>query len=327
MRPGPWARACARPGPRVTGAAKPRGAGVAGPRPRRGRQTGNRGCRQLRQHRVAGREGVVHLQNVETDPHHTSARECLEHARLRDLNHVRLQATERPEDWLAVGARDVYSVERDDVEVRIESHVARAALNDRQQSPLCPPVARRQPAFVPTQKRVLEHPRHESQQSRLIRQRRTQGVGQAQHPLPQWLRWQHVRKQVVRRLVHPTTKARGAKATTGAREGDQSRQAATFARQVCEASLHDATVEVPRELGAHKVRQSGLPPFLDGRIERRQVFPHHLVQRLRKGVVFLVDPWPPPHSGGGGDVGQSLSAMRTACHRLPLSVRLARSCS
>jgi hypothetical protein len=43
------------------------------------------------------------------------------------------------------------------------------------------------------------------------------------------------------------------------------------------------------------------------------------VQRLSKGVVLLVDPWPPPHSGG--DVGQSLSAMRAACHRLPLSVR------
>jgi hypothetical protein len=82
-----------------------------------------------------------------------------------------------------------------------------------------------------------------------------------------------VREQVVRRLVHPTAQARGAKATTGAREGDQSRQAAIFARQVREASLHDATVEVPRELGAHKVRQSGLPPFLDGRIEESPGFP------------------------------------------------------
>jgi hypothetical protein len=73
----------------------------------------------LREHRVAVRQGVVHLQSVGTDAHHASALERLEHARLRDLNHVghlvRLQATERPEDRLAVGVRDVYTVERDDV--------------------------------------------------------------------------------------------------------------------------------------------------------------------------------------------------------------------
>jgi hypothetical protein len=146
----------------------------------------------------------------------------------------------------------------------------------------------------------------------------------ARRPLPQWLRWQGVRKQVVRRLVHPPAQTRGAETTTGAGEGDQTRQAAIFARQVREASLHDATVEVPRELGAHKFRQSGLPPFLDSRIERRQVFSHHPMQRLGKRIVLLVDPWPPPHSGG--DVGQSLSAIRAACHRLPLSVRAARCC-
>jgi len=121
---------------------------------------------------------------------------------------------------------------------------------------LCCLVARRQTPFVPTQERVLKHPRDDT----------------------------HI-----------------------------------FARQVREASLHDATVQVPVELGAHEFRQFGLPPFFHGRIERRQVFPYHPMQRLGKGVVLLVHPWPPLRTGG--DVGQRMSAMRAACHCLPLSVR------
>jgi hypothetical protein len=112
------------------------------------------------------------------------------------------------------------------------------------------------------------------------------------------------------RLVHPPTKARGAETAAGTRERDQSRQAAIFARKVREASLHDATVEVSIELCAHKFRQSGLPPFFDGRIQRGEVFPHHLMQRLGKRVVLLVDLCPPPRSGG--NVRQTLSAMRAA---------------
>jgi len=82
----------------------------------------------LREHRVAGRQRVVHLQSLGTEPHHASVLECLEHARLRNLYHVRhvvrLQTTKRTEDRLAAGACDIHSVERDDVQVRIESHVA-----------------------------------------------------------------------------------------------------------------------------------------------------------------------------------------------------------
>ena len=118
----------------------------------------------------------------------------------------------------------------------------------------------------------------------------------------------------MRGLVHPPTQARGTKTTTGTGEGDQTRQSAIFARKVGEASLHDAAVEVPRKLRAHKLRQSGLPPFFDGRIERGQVFPHHLMQRLRKGVVPLVHPWPTPASCGDGR--PSRFAMRAGCHRL-----------
>ena len=85
----------------------------------RGRQPGNGGCRQLRQHRVPRREGVVHLQVLGTDPHHPAALECLQHAYLRDLNHighlVRLQATKCTEDRPAVSPGDIETVQRDNV--------------------------------------------------------------------------------------------------------------------------------------------------------------------------------------------------------------------
>ena len=125
----------------------------------------------------------------------------------------------------------------------------------------------------------------------------------------------------MRRLVHPTTKTRGAEAPTGTREGHQSRHAAILARKVCEASLQDATVEVAGKLGAHEFRQSTVPSLFDSGIERGQVFPHHLVQRLSERVVL--DAWPPPHSV---DVGQRPSAMRAACHCLLLSVAGWRCC-
>ena len=54
----------------------------------RWRQTGNRCGRQLREDRVAVCQLVVYLQGLGTDPHHAPARECLEYARLRDLNDV-----------------------------------------------------------------------------------------------------------------------------------------------------------------------------------------------------------------------------------------------
>jgi hypothetical protein len=53
-------------------------------------------------------------------------------------------------------------------------------------------IVRCQAPPVPTQKRVRKHPRYHAHEPRLIRQRRAQGVGQAQHPLPQRLRRQHV---------------------------------------------------------------------------------------------------------------------------------------
>jgi len=43
----------------------------------------------------------------------------------------------------------MHTVERDDVQVRIESHVARAALDDVQQSITCRVIAWRQTVFVP----------------------------------------------------------------------------------------------------------------------------------------------------------------------------------
>jgi hypothetical protein len=65
------------------------------------------------------KQGVVDPQGLGTDPHDPSPLERLEHARLRDLNHVghlvRRQATKRSEDRQAVGSRDIYTVERDDV--------------------------------------------------------------------------------------------------------------------------------------------------------------------------------------------------------------------
>jgi hypothetical protein len=159
---------------------------VAGPRSRRDRQTGNRGRRQLGEHRVAIRECVVHLQSLGTDPHDAPALKRLEQARFRDLNHVRhlvrLQASKWTKDRLAVGACDIHTVERDDVQVRIQSHVARAALNDVQQSCASRVIAWRQTVLVPTKKRVLKDPCHDTHQAGLVRKRCPQGKGQAPTP-------------------------------------------------------------------------------------------------------------------------------------------------
>jgi len=78
------------------------------------------------------------------------------------------------------------------------------------------------------------------------------------------------------------------------------------------------------KLGAHEFRQSTVPSFFDRRIERRQVLPHYLVQRLSERIVLIVDPWPPPRSG---DLGQYLSAMLATCHCVPLSAARCRCCS
>jgi len=52
-------------------------------------------------------------------PHHPAALECLQHAYLRDLNHighlVRLQATKCTEDRPAVSPGDIETVQRDNV--------------------------------------------------------------------------------------------------------------------------------------------------------------------------------------------------------------------
>ena len=94
----------------------------------RGRQPSNGGCRQLRQHRVPGRQSVIDLKSLGTDPHHPSPSKRLEHAYLRHLNPighiVRIQVTKCTEDRLAVVLGNIETVQRDDMEVRIESHVA-----------------------------------------------------------------------------------------------------------------------------------------------------------------------------------------------------------
>jgi hypothetical protein len=69
-------------------------------------QTGNRRGRQLRQHRVAGRERLVYLQRFGADPDHASALQRPQDPHLRDLNHVchlvGLQVAKRSEDRLGL---------------------------------------------------------------------------------------------------------------------------------------------------------------------------------------------------------------------------------
>jgi hypothetical protein len=86
----------------------------------RGRKASHRSRRQLRQCWVAGRQHIVDLQKLGADPHHATALERLEHAHLGDLNHVchlgRLQASQLAEDRLAVRARNVHTIQHQNME-------------------------------------------------------------------------------------------------------------------------------------------------------------------------------------------------------------------
>jgi len=185
----------------------------------------------------------------------------------------------------------------------------------RQQSALCRPIARCQAPSVPTQKRVRKHPRHHAYEPRLIGQRRAQGIGQAQHPLPERLRWHDVRKKFcvvwfMRRPRHVGQKPRPAQVKATDEAGRNLRT------QVREASLHHAAVEESRKLRSHELRQSGSATLLRWPHRTSPGFPAPPMQRLGKGVVPFVHPWPPP--GFGGDRGRL--AMRAGCHGPSLSV-------
>jgi phosphohistidine swiveling domain-containing protein len=91
----------------------------------RGWQTGNRRSRQLRQHRVPGRERLVYLQRFGVDPDHPSALQRSQDPHLGDLNHVchlvGLQVAKRSEDRLALGVRHEYAIQPDDVQGAVPS--------------------------------------------------------------------------------------------------------------------------------------------------------------------------------------------------------------
>ena len=215
----------------------------------------------------------------------------------------------RGRQWAAAESTPI---QRDNMKMRIESHVARAALDNGQQSALCRRVLGCQSLSIPAQQRILEHARHQCHQAGLIRQRRSQGKRYREHPLAERLRRQNMREQVERGLVHPATEAGGTETTASAREGHQTGQAAILASKVREASFQHAAVEVARELRSHERGQPTLPSLLDGRVEGRQVFAHHPMQRRESRVVSLVHPWYPPPCGV--DLGQGPVTMRAARH-------------
>jgi len=182
------------------------------------------------------------------------------------------------------------TIEKDDVEMGVESHVRRGALNDGHTSRLSPFRTLVFSALRVGRVCALDEDARESpEQGAVVREPLAPWERERQHPLPQPDRRQHFFDEVGRRGAHAAPDAGGTEASSFAAKCDKPTLLACVTSKPRETSAEQTAVQVRIELFARVFRQPDVESALvDCAIERLDVVAHNGVEARLLGAMTLV---------------------------------------